>query len=186
MQNLAFALVDSTFEPFRAGELVVKPACEYWEKQAYFALRRSVFSDEQQLLAQDKDSHDFQAIAIVALAGSCGMADQVVGAVRIYQPEPGVWFGGRLCVAPAYRRHSMIGKALVNEAVSRAIELGCKTFRATVQANNEAYFHGLHWQTLEHMQLLGQPHCLMQADLASYPLMPRQVSLRSLKAKRHD
>jgi putative N-acetyltransferase (TIGR04045 family) len=186
MQNLAYALVDSTFEPFRAGELVVKPASEHWEKQAYFALRRSVFSDEQQLLAQDKDSHDFQAIAIVALAGSCGMADQVVGAVRIYQPEPGVWFGGRLCVAPAYRRHSMIGKALVNEAVSRAKELGCETFRATVQANNEAYFHVLHWQTLGHMVLLDQPHCLMQADLPSYPLMPRQVSLRSLKVTRHD
>jgi putative N-acetyltransferase (TIGR04045 family) len=181
MQNLAFALVDSTFEPFRAGELLVKPASEPWEKQAYFALRRSVFSDEQQLLAQDKDSHDFQAIPIVALAGSCGMADQVVGAVRIYQPAPGLWFGGRLCVAPAYRRHSMIGKALVNEAVSRAKELGCETFRATVQAGNEVYFHSLHWQTLERMTLLGQPHCLMQADMARYPFMPRQVSLRSLK-----
>ena len=89
MSNAAFALVDSTFEPFRAGELWVKPASEHWEKQAYFALRRSVFSDEQQLLVQDKDSHDFQAIAIVALAGNCGIADQVVGAVRTYQPEPG-------------------------------------------------------------------------------------------------
>ena len=137
MPNLAYALVDSTFEPFRAGELLVKPASEPWEKHAYFALRRSVFSDEQQLLAQDKDRHDFQAIAIVALAGNCGIADQVVGAVRIYQPEPGLWFGGRLCVAPAYRRHSMIGKALVNEAVSRAKELGCEIFRATVQAQND-------------------------------------------------
>jgi len=186
MPNLAFALVDSTFEPFRAGELVVKPASEHWEKQAYFALRRSVFSDEQQLLVQDKDRHDFQAIAIVALAGNCGIVDQVVGAVRIYQPEPGLWFGGRLCVAPAYRRHSMIGKALVNEAVSRAKELGCEVFRATVQAQNEVYFHGLCWQTLEQLALLGQPHCLMQADLPSYPLMPRQVSLRALKVARHD
>ena len=185
MANLAFALVDSTFEPFRAGELLVKPASESWEKQAYFALRRAVFSDEQQLLAQDKDHHDFQAIAIVALAGSCGMADQVVGAVRIYQAEPGLWFGGRLCVAPAYRRHSMIGKALVNEAVSRAKELGCEVFRATVQAQNEAYFHALHWQTLDPLELLGQPHCLMQASLADYPLMPRQVSLLPLRSNRH-
>lgn len=185
MSSLAFALVDSTFEPFRAGELSVKPATEQWEKQAYYALRRAVFSDEQQLLAQDKDSHDFHAIPIVALAGSCGMADQVVGAVRIYQPQPGFWFGGRLCVAPAYRRHSMIGKALVNEAVSRAKELGCDIFHATVQAPNEAYFHGLHWQTLKHLDVLGHAHCLMQADLASYPLMPRQVSLRALKVARH-
>ena len=186
MSSLAFALVDSTFEPFRAGELLVKPATEQWEKQAYYALRRAVFSDEQQLLAQDKDSHDFQAIPIVALAGSCGMADQVVGAVRIYQSEPGLWYGGRLCVAPAYRRHSLIGTALVNEAVSRAKDQGCEVFRATVQAQNERYFHGLGWQTLETLQLLGQPHCLMQADLPSYPLMPRQVSLRALKVTRHD
>ena len=55
MPNLAYALVDSTFEPFRAGELVVKPASEPWEKQAYYGLRRAVFSDEQQLLPQDKD-----------------------------------------------------------------------------------------------------------------------------------
>ncbi|MCR8719497.1 MSMEG_0567/Sll0786 family nitrogen starvation N-acetyltransferase [Pseudomonas syringae] len=186
MSSLAFALVDSTFEPFRAGELLVKPASEHWEKQAYFALRRSVFSDEQQLLAQDKDRHDFQAIAIVALAGNCGISDQVVGAVRIYQPEPGLWFGGRLCVSPAYRRHSMIGTALVNEAVSRAKDLGCKVFRATVQTQNQGYFHGLHWQTLEQLEVLGQPHCLMQADLSSYPLMPRQVPLRALKVACHD
>lgn len=185
MPTLAYALVDSTFGPFRAGELVVKPATEHWEKQAYYALRRAVFSDEQQLLPQDKDGHDFQAIAIVALAGSCGMADQVVGAVRIYQPEPGLWFGGRLCVAQAYRRHSMIGKALVNEAVSRAKELGCEVFRATVQQANESYFHSLHWQTLQPLELLGQPHCLMQADLPSYPFMPRQVSLRPLQVARH-
>ncbi|MGY2857676.1 putative N-acetyltransferase (TIGR04045 family) [Pseudomonas tolaasii] len=170
MPNLAFALVDSTFEPFRAGELVVKPASEHWEKQAYFTLRRSVFSDEQQLLVQDKDRHDFQAIAIVALAGNCGIADQVVGAVRIYQPEPGLWFGGRLCVAPAYRRHSMIGKALVNEAVSRAKELGCEVFRATVQAQNEVYFHGLRWQTLEQLELLGHPHCCDAGGFAELPV----------------
>ena len=57
MLNLAFALVDSTFEPFRAGELLVKPASEHWEKQAYFALRRSVFSDEQQLLKPVSYTH---------------------------------------------------------------------------------------------------------------------------------
>ncbi|WVM89249.1 MSMEG_0567/Sll0786 family nitrogen starvation N-acetyltransferase [Halopseudomonas pachastrellae] len=78
------------------------------------------FSEEQQLLHQDKDEHDFQAIPIVALACQCGMPNAVVGAVRIYQSQPGLWYGGRLCVAADYRRHSMIGTALINEAVSRA------------------------------------------------------------------
>lgn len=186
MADSAFALVDDHFAPFLAGDLLVKPASEPWEQREYYALRQAVFADEQQLLAQDKDSHDFQAIPIVALTHACGMADQVVGAVRIYQQEPGLWYGGRLCVARAYRRHHMIGRALVNEAVSRAIELGCQTFLATVQAQNEAYFHSLHWQTLEHIELLGQPHALMQAQLPRYPFMPRQVSLLPLKVRRHD
>jgi putative N-acetyltransferase (TIGR04045 family) len=182
----AFALIsDDSFAPFLASDLLVRPASEPWEKQSYYALRRAVFSDEQQLLPHDKDSNDFQATPIVAVAYNCGMADQVVGAVRIYEKEPGLWYGGRLCVARQYRRHGSIGKALVNEAVSRAIEIGCHTFLATVQIANERYFHSLHWHTLEHMDLLGRPHALMQADLAQYPFMPREVSLLPLKARRH-
>ncbi|CAD5109544.1 MSMEG_0567/Sll0786 family nitrogen starvation N-acetyltransferase [Zestomonas carbonaria] len=185
MPGSSFALIDGDFADFLAGDLLVKPAREPWEKRGYYALRRSVFSEEQQLLAQDKDSHDFQATPIVAVAGSCGVADRVIGAVRIYEQEPGLWYGGRLCVEKAYRRHGMIGKALVNEAVSLAIDIGCQTFLATVQLVNESYFHSLHWHTLEHIELLGQPHVLMQAELSSYPFMPREVSLLPLKARRH-
>lgn len=185
MANSNYALTEGSFTPFLAGDLRVKPASEAWEKRAYYALRRTVFSDEQQLLTQDRDSRDFLAIPIVAIAHSCGMADQVVGAVRIYQEAPGHWYGGRLCVERAYRRHGMIGKALVNEAVSRAIDLGCRRFLATVQLANERYFQSLHWRTLKHMELHGQPHCLMQAALERYPFMPREVSLLSLKERRH-
>jgi len=186
MAEQAFALIDGTFADFLAGDLLVRPAVESWERQDYYALRRAVFSLEQQLLVQDKDENDFQAIPIVAVAFHCGMPEQVVGAVRIYQTEPGCWYGGRLCVEPAYRRHGMIGKALVNEAVSRAIELGCETFLATVQQANESYFHSLHWDTLQAIQLLGQPHCLMQARLDCYPFMARQVALPPRKAVRHE
>jgi putative N-acetyltransferase (TIGR04045 family) len=181
MAEHAFALIDDCFADFLAGELRVKPASEAWERQHYYALRRAVFSDEQRLLAQDKDERDFQAIPIVAVAHHCGMPERVVGAVRIYPTEPGVWYGGRLCVERPYRRHAMIGTALVNEAVSRAIDLGCQTFLATVQEANEGYFHNLHWHTLKTLDVLGQPHCLMQADLSRYPHMPRQTPLRRHK-----
>lgn len=184
MAEHAFALVDSTFADFLAGDLLVKPAEHAWEKSDYYGLRRAVFSQEQQLLAQDKDDKDFSALPIVAVAHHCGMPDQVIGAVRIYQSEPGLWYGGRLCVAKAYRRHAMIGKALVNEAVSRALDLGCQRFLATVQVGNEAWFHGLHWRTLESLQLLGQPHVLMEAQLHAYPVMPRRAALD--RARRHD
>ncbi|UUY08639.1 GNAT family N-acetyltransferase [Pseudomonas sp. J452] len=185
MAEHAFALNDDTFRDFLADDLLVKPAAERWERDAYYRLRRAVFAEEQRLLSQDRDEHDFHALPIVAIAYNCGMADRVVGAVRIYEKAPGLWYGGRLCVERDYRRHGMIGKALVNEAVSRAIELGCHTFLATVQQSNEAYFHSLHWHSLEALELLGHPHVLMQAQLERYPFMPRQVSLLPLKVRRH-
>lgn len=158
-----------------SDDLLVRPAREAWERRDYYALRQAVFSDEQKLLAHDKDSHDFRAIPIVALAHCCGVPDRVVGAVRIYEREPRLWYGGRLCVDREYRQHRLIGQALVNEAVARAIDLGCRRFLATVQAQNEAYFHRLHWRSLEALELHGMPHRLMQAELERYPFMPRRV-----------
>lgn len=172
--------------PYIAGDLRVKPASEAWERRQYYALRQAVFAEEQHLLVQDRDERDFRAIPIVALAHSCGEADRVVGAVRIYEQEPGVWYGGRLCVEPVYRRQGMLGKALVNEAVSLALDIGCQRFLATVQAQNERYFHGLHWRTLEGISLLGRPHVLMQAELGNYPFMQRRASLRTLRGGCHD
>ena len=186
MADHAFALTADTFTDFLADDLLVKPATESWERSGYFALRRAVFSEEQRLLEHDKDERDVQAIAIVAVAHHCGIPEQVIGAVRIYTPHSGVWYGGRLCVERDYRRHSMIGKALVNEAVSRAIDLGCQTFLATVQRSNECYFHSLHWVSLENIDLLGQPHVLMQAQLSRYPFMPRQVALLRRRSSRHE
>jgi len=181
----AFALTDDTFSDFLAGDLLVKPATEVWERTGYYALRRAIFSDEQKLLEQDKDERDFHAIPIVAVAHHFGMPEQVVGAVRIYTTAPGQWYGGRLCVERAYRRHGMIGKALVNEAVSRAVELGCETFLATVQQANESYFQNLHWQSVKAVELFGHAHVLMQADLTRYPFMPRQVALLRRGEMRH-
>ncbi|QIB50717.1 MSMEG_0567/Sll0786 family nitrogen starvation N-acetyltransferase [Pseudomonas sp. OIL-1] len=185
MAEHLFALTEDSFPDFRADDVLVKPASEAWEKSEYFALRRRVFSEEQQLLPQDKDENDFRAIPIVALACQCGMPNAVVGAVRIYQSEPGLWWGGRLCVAADYRRNGLIGTALINEAVSRAKGIGCNRFQATVQLCNETYFQRLHWQTLDHIELLGQPHAVMQVELQYYPFMPREISLLPLRARRH-
>ncbi|MFZ6049824.1 MSMEG_0567/Sll0786 family nitrogen starvation N-acetyltransferase [Pseudomonas sp. CR3202] len=178
--------LEEPISPYIAGDLRVKPASEAWERRQYYALRQAVFSEEQRLLAQDRDERDFRAIPIVALTHCCGEADRVVGAVRIYEQEPRLWYGGRLCVEPHYRRQGMLGKALVNEAVSLALALGCDRFLATVQEQNETYFHRLHWRTLERIELLGRPHVLMQAELQRYPFMPRHVSLRALRGARHD
>ncbi len=178
MAKSNYALVDDTFRDFRSQHVRVKVAKSQWEKRGYFELRQKIFSHEQQILSVDeKDEKDFRAIPIVALASSWSIGDAVVGAVRIYQdvnarPE-NVWYGGRLCVARSYRGHQSIAKALINEAVSRAKELGCTRFLANVQPQNERYFQSVHWQTLGDIEIAGLPHRHMIADLDCYPFMSR-------------
>jgi len=179
MAKLHYAFDDQTFSDFRSQHIQVKVADSSWEKQRYFALRKSVFAQEQKILPDnEQDGQDFRAIAIVAMASNWGVTDDVVGAVRIYQVEDdqhNLWFGGRLCVARAYRGHQSIGKALINEAVARAKDLGCTRFLANVQPQNESYFQSVHWQTLGTIEVAGRPHVRMQAELEHYPFMPRHL-----------
>ena len=176
MPKHAFALVDDTFRDFRSNFIRVKVAENNWEKQGYFELRKKTFSDEQKILiGNEKDAKDFRAIPIVAVSTNWSVAEDVVGAVRIYQTDEdeNTWYGGRLCVARQYRGHKSIGKALINEAVSRAKDLGCTKFFATVQPQNEKYFKSVSWQTIGKLDVAGKPHIHMQANLENYPIMPR-------------
>ena len=174
MRKSSYAFVDDTFDAFRSHDIAVKVASTAWEKKSYYELRRQVFSREQKILPDnEKDSQDFVAIPIIAVASSWGVNDSVVGAVRIYTTGDDVWFGGRLCVARAYRGFREIGKSLINEAVSRAIDLGCKQFLANVQIQNEHYFQRLHWKSVEYMQVEQRPHVRMEALLEHYPFMHR-------------
>ena len=130
-------------------------------------LRREVFCTEQALFACDADSIDDVAITIVAVS-----SQEVVGTVRIHEPEPSLWFGSRLAVSAAWRRRAGIGAALVRFAVCTAQARGCSRFLAHVQAQNATMFEALHWQRLEPCVLQGTPHWLMQADLEHYSPEP--------------
>lgn len=177
MPKCSFAFVEDTFDSFRSHDIVVKVANTPWEQKSYYQLRQQVFSREQKILPDnEKDRQDFQAVPIVAVASSWGVNDSVVGAVRIYTVGDDVWFGGRLCVARTYRGFREIGKALINEAVSRAIDLGCKQFLANVQIQNEHYFQRLYWKTIEHIEVANRPHARMEAMLEHYPFMKRHCS----------
>lgn len=177
MAKRQYSFSEDTFSHFRSQHIQVKVANTNWEKKGYYDLRRAVFAREQKILPDnERDSQDFRATGIVALASTWGVMDEVVGAVRIYQDTslPGnVWFGGRLCVNRAYRGHKSIGKALINEAVSRAIDLGCKQFLANVQPQNEHYFKSVHWSTIGSIDIANKPHVRMEAQLNCYPFMPR-------------
>lgn len=149
-------------------------------------LRRAVFCDEQGLFAgDDVDAIDDHAIALVARPVQNETADTlgpVVGTVRIHRLEARVWQGSRLAVAADFRRIGAIGGALIQLAVRSANTLGCERFVAQVQERNVPLFERLHWRSVDAITLHGQPHRLMEAELAHYPAFAAgeamQVELR--------
>jgi putative N-acetyltransferase (TIGR04045 family) len=157
-------------DPYLSTTIAAHIASEPWQLESYFRLRRNVFAEEQRLFeGSDVDEHDAHATAIVAVDHTAGMADEVVGAVRIYPAEPGVWFGGRLCVSPRYRSRRSVGSSLICAAVSTAHAWGCRRFLATIQVQNVGYFEQHHFATLAPVDVCGQLHHLMQADLGAFP-----------------
>ena len=136
------------------------------EIEAYFLLRQQIFCREQGIFKHsDRDKYDPIAYPIVAM----NQDSKVVGVVRIYEPEPGLWYGGRLGTHPDYRRGWKIGKGLIDKAVTTANTWGCDRFLATVQFPNVRFFQRLHWNSVEEIDICDRPHHLMEADLAFYP-----------------
>jgi putative N-acetyltransferase (TIGR04045 family) len=165
------APADAPFaRPFTAPSFTVKFADRPWEFRDAAALRRRVFCDEQGIFTgHDRDAIDAVAIPIVAVSTLAVAAGDVVGTVRIHEPEPGHWMGSRLAVAADHRRIGALGAALIRVAVSAAHARGCRRFTAHVQSQNAPMFAKLHWRSLDEMELHGRPHHLMEADLAHYP-----------------
>lgn len=155
---------------FLPSEFRVKWVTLPWEAAQAHRLRRAVFCEEQGIFdGDDRDQTDTRAQLLVALSCVAGLPDQVVGTVRIHDEGAGLWFGSRLAVDPAWRSHARLGITLIRLAVCSAHALGCRTFRAHVQSQNVALFERLDWHVLHAETLLGRPHHLMQASLASYP-----------------
>lgn len=168
--------------PSLGAQVVAEVAGLPWQVAGYRALRHAIFAEEQGLFeGSDFDEQDTHALPIVAQSQIAGMADIVVGVVRIYRSEPGTWYGGRLGVHRDYRRFGAIGTALIAAAVSTAHALDCRRFLATVQLANVRYFERHHFRVLRELTVRGRPHQLMQADLASYP--PRALGERFVQAR---
>jgi putative N-acetyltransferase (TIGR04045 family) len=138
--------------------------------EGYWDLRRVIFCEEQGLFDDsDRDAIDAHAYPIAALNhGGHPEPGGVVGVVRIYEDVPRIWYGGRLGVHAAFRRHNQIGKGLIWKAVTTANAWGCDRFLATVQLPNVRFFQRLHWRSLESLEIRGVAHHLMEADLEYY------------------
>jgi putative N-acetyltransferase (TIGR04045 family) len=157
--------------PFCSALVTVELAREPWHFAGYWALRSQIFCRETRLFAapeQERDAHDRQALAFVALAHSAGTPDTVVGVVRAYRSEGSTWYGGRLGVSPRYRARPQIGSALIAAAVGAAVERGCERFLAIVLAHNAAYFARHRFAPQHALEHCGRPHLLMQAELAAF------------------
>lgn len=156
--------------PFLPGQYRIALAQAAWERNGHFRLRREVFCAEQRVFAgDDRDALDEDAIPLVASTCLLGAPDQVVGAVRIHEASPGVWWGSRLAVDAGHRSVGRLGAELIRLAVSTAHARGCTEFLAHVQAQNVLLFRRLHWDTLEVVTLHGMPHHRMRARLGHYP-----------------
>jgi putative N-acetyltransferase (TIGR04045 family) len=143
-----------------------------WMQQQALRLRHAVFCHEQGLFgADDLDAVDVlpSARLLVACSQLAGQPDEVVGTVRIHEELPGRWWGSRLAVAAAWRRHGLLGSSLIRLAVSSARAQGCTEFLAQVQVQNVPLFRRLRWQLAGESRVHGRPHALMRADLAHYP-----------------
>jgi putative N-acetyltransferase (TIGR04045 family) len=162
--------LDPSHEP---SAFRVQWASNGWMQQQAQALRRQVFCTEQGLFDGDDadaiDRDEPSARTLVALSCLAGEADEVLGTVRIHQAASGVWWGSRLAVQRAWRKHLKLGSTLIRLAVTSAHAQGCDTFLAHVQAQNVALFQRLHWQVRDEIVLHGRVHALMQADLVHYP-----------------
>ena len=151
--------------------------------RGYWRLRRSIFCREQNVFERsDRDELDAVAWPIAALHHGPSTPEieevvDVVGVVRIVETEPRLWYGGRLGVHSAFRRHNQIGKGLIWKA-SPGQRLGCDRFLATVQLQNVRFFRILP-VSIEEMEIRGIRHHLMQADLSYYvPAKQHRPSLQ--------
>ncbi len=164
------AVLDKPVESAVVRAVRIKLATTIAEREATYALRRAVFCAEQKIFeGDDMDDLDKIALPIAAVLSSPGVADEVVGTVRIHETHPGLWYGSRLAVSRSARRIGSVGSGLIKLAVSTANARGCETFLAQVQSQNVPLFQRLHWKSLAEIDVHGRAHHLMQADLAYYP-----------------
>lgn len=149
------------------AHIVCKIAETEAELQGHFAVRQTIFVEEQALFGDsDVDEHDHEAVHLVAVDLDTGT---VVGAVRCYPVGNDTWFGGRLAVLKAFRHDtSSIGPRLCRLAEKVVIERGCRRFLAHIQLQNVRFFERLGWRTVGDLELhCGVPHQLMEASLVA-------------------
>jgi len=158
---------------FVSPEFRIRAATERWELIGAARLRQRVFVEEQRLFTgHDRDEIDQVALPLVAISSFAAEPAEIVGTVRIHEPEPGLWWGSRLAVAEDHRRVGRLGAELIRLAVSAATGRGAREFHAHVQIQNVPVFLRLLWPGVEEVKRHGAPHAHMLAGLPHSPPIP--------------
>ena len=141
-------------------DILCKPVATPQELRAAYKIRHEIFVKEQKLFSRsDRDTYDSQAVHLVAL-----LENEVVGTVRVYERESGVWFGSRLAVCRPFRGRA--GGLLVQKAIETVQERGAKQFFAYVQLHTVSFFKRRRWKPVgKPVEYHGKPHQLMEAQL---------------------
>ena len=76
-----------------------------------------------------------------------------------------------ISVALNYRKVGRLGPELIRFAVGTALHYGCDLFLAHVQLRNVPLFKKLNWEELESVELFGQTHVKMRANLQAFEVV---------------
>jgi len=144
--------------------LVCRPAKTPAELDAYYAIRHDAFVAKEQLFeGSDVEPIDTdpRTLHIVAI---CEPPGDVIGVVRCYPGQDGVWFGGRLCVVEAYRASRLlVGRELVRTAERLMRDRGVRVFLGYIQLQIVHFFEHIGWVRIgEPVMYAGVPHQLMR------------------------
>jgi putative N-acetyltransferase, MSMEG_0567 N-terminal domain family len=155
----------------RSRTLACRRAASNEEIQAYYAIRKKFFVDDQGLFeASDVEpiDHDPRTIHIVA---ACSPPGDVIGVVRCYPGADGVWFGGRLAVVQEYRASRLlVGRALVRTAEELVREQGVEVFLGHIQLPTVRFFEHIGWVKVgEPQEYAGRLHQLMRPGWSPEP-----------------
>lgn len=144
----------------RHTKIICRIAVTENELQEAYRIRHTIFVQEQHLFKHtDRDSVDKRAVHIVAV-----MDDEIVGTVRIYKKDMGIWYGGRLAVKRGFR--GRVGALLIKKAVETVKERKATRFLAYVQLPSVPFFKRNRWKTVVDVtDYHGVPHQLMEAEL---------------------
>ncbi len=142
------------------ADIVCRKVRDEDELNQCYQIREAVFVEEQGLFKEtDRDLNDEKSIHIAALYNG-----KIIGTVRVYEAEDGIWWGGRLAVIKKQRGKA--GKTLIQKAVETVKQEKAEHFYAHVQTKNVPFFKSLKWVTRGDVFFcFEKPHWLMEADL---------------------